>query len=100
MCNYLGLARSTGHERHAALARRLVNQVHGVLGRHRDDDPRSGWISGLAGDEAERHPTRGGLRIGKPLPERTPQERLDERLEWDRYGLSWTLPVASVLSAA
>ena len=29
-----------------------------------------GWISGLSEAEGEAHPTRGGLRIGKPLPER------------------------------
>ena len=36
--------------------------------------------------EGEAHPTRGGLRIGKPLPERGADEPLDERLEWDRDG--------------
>ncbi len=45
-----------------------------------------GWISGLAEREGEAHPTRGGLRIGKPLPERAPGEPFDERLEWDRDG--------------
>ncbi len=32
------------------------------------------------------HPTAGGLRIGKPLPERRPGEAFDDRLEWDRDG--------------
>jgi hypothetical protein len=49
------------------LAVRLVDQVHHVLGRHRDDDPRSGWISGLSEKEGELHPNIGGLRIGKEL---------------------------------
>jgi len=37
-------------------------------------------------DAGEMHPTRGGLRIGKSLPERGPNEAFDERLEWDRDG--------------
>ena len=70
VCNFLGLHRQTGEGRYLDLALRLVDQVHHVLGRHRPDDPRQGWIGGRAEDEGERHPTRGGLRIGKPLPER------------------------------
>jgi len=57
-----------------------------VLGRHRGDDSRTGWISGLAEAEGERHPTRGGLRIGKRLPERLPGAPFDPQLEWDRDG--------------
>ena len=68
------------------LALRLVEQVHHVLGRHREDDPRTGWISGLSAQDGELHPTRGGLRIGKRLAERRPGEPFDERLEWDRDG--------------
>jgi len=86
VCNFLGLFRQTGKERFLALARGLVEQVHHTLGRHRDDDPRQGWISGLPEDEGERHPTCGGLRIGKRLNERGPQQGTDERLEWDRDG--------------
>jgi hypothetical protein len=63
-----------------------VGQVHHVLGRHRLDDPRRGWIGGRADSDGERHPTRGGLRIGKPLPERAPGDPYDARLEWDRDG--------------
>jgi len=40
----------------------------------------------LSEHEGELHPTRGGLRIGKNLPERGPDEPHDERLEWDRDG--------------
>ena len=79
VCTLLGVG-------HRKLALALVDQVHHVLGRHRPDDPRTGWISGLPEADGERHPTRGGLRIGKPLPERAPSEPLDERLEWDRDG--------------
>ncbi len=87
VCNYLGLARATGESAvylEPALA--LVGQVHRVLGRHREDDPRSGWLSGLTEEAGAAHPTRGGLRIGKPLPERVPGEPFDEGLEWERDG--------------
>jgi hypothetical protein len=86
VCNYLGLARATGNPvwRQRALA--LVEEVHHTLGRHRADDRRHGWISGLGEVEGEARPTAGGLRIGKPLPERAPGEPLDERREWDRDG--------------
>ena len=86
VCNYLGLARSTGERKYIELAVKLIDQVHHTLGRHRPDDPRKGWISGLSEDEGELHPTRGGLRIGKALPERNAEERFDSQLEWDRDG--------------
>jgi len=86
VCNFLGLAQVTGEERYKKLALKLVDQVHHNLGRHRGDDPRTGWISGLSESDGEVHPTRGGLRIGKRLPERSTNERFDERLEWDRDG--------------
>jgi hypothetical protein len=86
VCNFLGLARLTGEGRYTELALRLVECVHRVLGQHRPDDIRTGWISGLDARQGEAHPTRGGLRIGKLLPERSPGEPMDERLEWDRDG--------------
>ena len=86
VCNYLGLARATGESAYTELALKLVEQVHHTLGRHRQDDPRTGWISGLNEDEGELHPTRGGLRIGKALAERGPHEYFDSRLEWERDG--------------
>ncbi len=86
VCNYLGLARTTGEQGFTERALQLVDQVHHTLGKHRDDERRSGWISGLNGQAGEHHPTRGGLRIGKHLPERGPRDPLDERLEWDRDG--------------
>ena len=86
VCNYLGLARSTGEQDYLERALQLVGQVHHTLGGHRDDDSRSGWISGLTEEEGERHPARGGLRIGKQLPERGPREPYDNRREWDRDG--------------
>lgn len=47
VCNFLSLRRQTGDERYLAFARELVDQVHHILGRHRADHPRRGWISGL-----------------------------------------------------
>lgn len=80
VCNLLGL----GQYDHA---RALIGRVHRELGRHRtDDEVRRGWISGLSETEGEEHPTLGGLRIGKPLPERPINEPFDDRLEWDRDG--------------
>jgi hypothetical protein len=86
VCNFLALAHATGQQHYRDLALELIDRVHHTLGRHRSDDPRRGWISGLEGPAGENHPTRGGLRIGKELPERGPDEALDERLEWDRDG--------------
>lgn len=86
VCNWLGLARATSQQRFEQLALRLIEQVHRVLGHDRPDAPRHGWLSGLGEAQAAEHPTRGGLRIGKPLPERPETEAFDERLEWDRDG--------------
>lgn len=82
----IALARSADAPSYLDMAKRLVDDVHRTLGRHRDDDERSGWISGLSETEGDAHPTRGGLRIGKPLPERAPDEPSDERVEWERDG--------------
>jgi len=84
--NYLGLARATGDQRFIDYARALIDQVHRVLGRHRPDGGRSGWISGRSESEGAAHPTIGGLRIGKPNDERASHEPPNERLEWDRDG--------------
>jgi len=86
VCNFLGLYLRTRDEQFKKLALHLVDQVHFILGRHREDDPRSGWISGLPEQEGRLHPTRGGLRIGKGMNERTPGDPNDAQLEWDRDG--------------
>jgi hypothetical protein len=86
VCNFLELAVETSDEGYKELALRLVDQVHHTLGRHRADDERSGWISGLGAEAGEQHPTQGGLRIGKTLQERAAGEPFNERLEWDRDG--------------
>jgi len=86
LCNCLGLWEATGDAHWRILALRLVEQVHRVLGRHRPDDARRGWISGLSEDEGARHPTIAGLRIGKPLRERRADEAYDPPAEWERDG--------------
>jgi hypothetical protein len=86
VCNFLGLYQETGEEEYKDLALQLVDQVHNILGRHRGDDSRTGWISGLDEQQGREYPTRGGLRIGKQLQERRPTVPFDEDLEWDRDG--------------
>jgi len=105
VCNFLELHRRTGDERHLQSALALVDQVHGTLGRHRENDPRTGWISGLGDEEGRAHPTRGGLRIGKSLNERGVGEPYDEHLEWERDGqyfhylTKWMHALAAVFRA-
>ncbi|HEY6033507.1 MAG TPA: hypothetical protein VIV58_04585 [Kofleriaceae bacterium] len=79
VCNFLGLGQDDR-------ATALVAAVHRELGRHRADDTRRGWISGLPEADGAAHPTFGGLRIGKPLQERGAAEPFDEQLEWERDG--------------
>jgi hypothetical protein len=86
VCNFLELYQQTDNPKYRRLALRLIDQVHNLLGRHREDDLRKGWISGLNEQEGSFHPTRGGLRIGKKLNERRPADPVDERLEWDTDG--------------
>jgi hypothetical protein len=86
VCNFLELFQQTGEQRYQQDALNLVEQVHHVLGRHREDDSCSGWISGLDKKKGELHPTIGGLRIGKRLNERKPDDPDDERLEWEQDG--------------
>jgi hypothetical protein len=86
VCNLLELYRQTADDSFKSLALSLVDQVHETLGRHREDDTRSGWLSGLGEDEGRLHPTAGGLRIGKKMNERGPADPFDEEMEWDRDG--------------
>ena len=86
VCNFIELFFRTHDEYWMKMALVLVDQVHHILGRHRPDDSRLGWISGLTDEEGEKHPTSGGLRIGKALNERKPGEPYDDRMEWDRDG--------------
>jgi hypothetical protein len=86
LCNFLDLYRQTQDDQFMSLALLLVEQVHTTLGRWRPDDSRVGRISGLDESEGAKHPTRGGLRIGKEMMERRPEEAYNPRLEWDRDG--------------
>ena len=45
--NFLELAARSGEQKYRDYAIRLIDEVHRGLGRYRDDDARSGWISGL-----------------------------------------------------
>jgi hypothetical protein len=47
VCNFLGLYHQADEETYLDLALQLVDQVHHTLGRHRGDDSRTGWISGI-----------------------------------------------------
>ncbi|MFO7924270.1 MAG: hypothetical protein R6U58_11315, partial [Bacteroidales bacterium] len=67
-------------------ALKLIDLVHHTLGKYREDDHRKSWISGLPPDEGEKHPTAGGLRIGKKLSEQKNGEFFDQTLEWERDG--------------
>ena len=60
--------------------------MHYILGRHRSDDSRGGWISGLEDSAGQCHPTIGGLLIGKAMPERKAKQTMDTQEEWDRSG--------------
>lgn len=86
VCNLLELGRRSGNDTERELGIALIDQTHTVLGRHRPADSRKGWISGLDERSGQLHPTAGGLRIGKSLNERGPNEPLDPREEWDRDG--------------
>lgn len=80
------LARQYDNNEYYRHALKLIDLVHFILGRHRQDDSRKGWISNLSEDEGRDHPVSNGLRIGKELPERSRDEELNPRTEWDRDG--------------
>ncbi|GAB3035052.1 hypothetical protein [Bowmanella dokdonensis] len=103
LLNLLAMAQLEQEEKFTGQARRLVRQVHHHLGRYAAQDDRRGWISGLPDELAPDHPTAGGLRIGKPLPERQEGEPYDARLEWDRDGQYYhyhTRWIAALLKAS
>ncbi len=86
VCNFLELHKNTGKKIYLDQAHLLIKAVHATLGKHRSDDNRSGWISGLPDDEGSNHPTAGGLRIGKKQNERRQEEPYNPQEEWDRDG--------------
>lgn len=85
-CNFLALSDACSEPGLRQQALLTVERVHDQLGRFREDDVRRGWLHGPHGAASAGHPTRAGLRIGKPLPERAPGEPVDEDLEWERDG--------------
>ena len=44
VCNFLELFARTGEQKYQEYALLLIDQVHKVLGRYREDDVRRGWI--------------------------------------------------------
>jgi len=84
VCNYLGLYNTTHNNIYLSNALELINQVHHTLGKHRNN--KNGWISGLDQKTGEKHPTKGGLRIGKEMDEHKPNETTNPQQEWDRDG--------------
>ncbi len=86
VCNFLGMYEAYQETEYLNLAKKLVDQVHEILGHHRSDSQKKGWLSALNQEEGALHPTAGGLRIGKALQERRADEPFDEQKEWDRDG--------------
>jgi hypothetical protein len=83
---FFGLAHACEDEIYRNRALKLIELVHEKLGHYHPNDNRNGWISGLSEEDGKKHPTAGGLRIGKKLPERQADEAFHERLEWERDG--------------
>jgi len=81
VCNFLQLYHRTGNPHYKKLAILLIESVHSVLGKYHPEDNCKDYLSGLDETDAKEHPTIGGLRIGKPLIERAPNETYDEKLE-------------------
>lgn len=86
LLNFLALQKSDGNNENRDFALKLIHEVHHHLGKFAPNDPRTGWISELSEDKAKNHPTIKGLRIGKQLPERKPEEAYNRQLEWERDG--------------
>ena len=86
VCNFLQLYQTTGDSIWLNQAFTLVDQTHLTLGQFRKDNNRRGWLSQLDNEQAVKHPTLGGLRIGKKIKERKANEPANESLEWDRDG--------------
>jgi hypothetical protein len=86
VCNFLELYNRTNDKIYLNLALTLIYQVHHILGKYSHGNKKGVWISGLNMDDGENHPTQGGLRIGKEMNERGPNEPFNESLEWDRDG--------------
>jgi len=86
VCTFLSLDRRRPNRGFLDRARALIVQVHEVLGRHAAGERRGRPLGGRNEANHADHPTRSGLRIGKPRPERGPGQPCDDRLEWERDG--------------
>ncbi|SDG67965.1 hypothetical protein [Psychroflexus sediminis] len=86
LLNFLALKKSDGSNVNQDSALKIIHEVHHHLGKFASNDPRTGWISELPEEKAKNHPTVKGLRIGKQLPERKPEEAYNQQLEWQRDG--------------
>lgn len=86
VCNFIALYHAKKDTSYLSLAKRLIGDVHKVLGCYALESGKKGYISALPPDEAALHPTIGGLRIGKKEPERPKGEAYDPEKEWDRDG--------------
>jgi hypothetical protein len=83
---FFRLAHASANDVYRTLSLKLIEEVHEQLGRFHAMDLRKGRISGLPEEQGQKHPTAGGLRIGKKLPERRHDEPLNDQLEWERDG--------------
>ena len=86
VCNFLALYRAHDDAAYLSLAKKLIEEVHEVLGRYAPGSGKEGYLSGLPPEEAALHPTLGGLRIGKKEAERPEGAAYDPEKEWDRDG--------------
>ncbi len=84
--NYITLFYHTDDMKYYQYTENLIEHVHHTLGRHRSDDSRTGWISGLNEKQGRLHPTKGGLRIGKKFNERRPGQMYLANQEWNLDG--------------
>ena len=86
VCNFLELCERTGDQKYRCYASELIDQVHRVLGRHRSDDVRKGWISGLDDEKGYHNQRWVALGLANLLRERGANKFMDEQREWDRDG--------------
>lgn len=86
MQTFFGLSHIYNDPGYSKYAFDLIDLVHNTLGSFHPEDPNKGPLSRFTGAEANEHPTAGGLRIGKKLPERRKDQPLNENLEWERDG--------------
>jgi len=72
VCNFIALGEFE-------LAERLVEQVHQILGRHREDDVRKGWIGGMDEETGAVHPRAAACASASRCPSAAPASRTTPR---------------------